>query len=83
MHHMQAGALAARVTLCPPPARPPSPPPPPSFLPRRLSLADALCGTVVQLQTLDGRPLSIPIQVGGGRGGVVGRVAPVFGRTLQ
>ncbi|PSC70447.1 dnaJ-like protein subfamily B member 1-like [Micractinium conductrix] len=28
----------------------------------RLSLADALCGTVVQLQTLDGRPLSIPIQ---------------------
>jgi hypothetical protein len=29
---------------------------------RRLSLADALCGTVVQLQTLDGRTLTVPVQ---------------------
>lgn len=28
----------------------------------RLPLSEALCGTVIQLQTLDGRPLSIPIQ---------------------
>lgn len=33
----------------------------PPSVPRRLSLADALCGTVIQLQTLDGRPLQIPV----------------------
>ena len=27
----------------------------------RLPLVDALCGTVLQLQALDGRPLSVPL----------------------